>query len=478
MLGVALLTLSALVLRLLLMRQSLFGDELFTYADLAGRGVDGVVDHVANAGVEDNPPGFYVLAELASRVDDAPYGLRLPSVVLSAATVPVLYVVGCEVAGARAGLAAAAIWAAGPFVLFYGTEGRAYAMLAFLVALATWAALRRWWVLYALAVCAALYTHYTAVFVLAAQVAWLWFARREDRRAVLIATGLAALAYVPWIPSFIEQGSDASSRVIGAFYPLSLRSFGEGIARPFCCHPYVPAGELPGVLGLVLLVAGAIVLAVGSVLAPRVRPTREQMLVVVLAAATPVGLLVYSAVGTGIFAPRNLTASIPAACLLAGWLLSRLPARIALASGGLLAAGLLLGVVVSLDASKQRPNLAAAAAFIDAHAGAREPYAEVPLFFSSAPELAQGLRLNFERPHPSEPVAFRATAGRVRPSVPRRAWLAAAGGRRLFIVGPELPNLSGLPQPPPGLASRVRRQDTRRFAGFFVVRVELWGPAG
>ena len=183
------------------------------------------------------------------------------------------------------------------------------------------------------------------------------------------------------------------------------------------------------------------------------------MLVVVLAAATPVGLLVYSAVGTGVFAPRNLTASIPAACLLAGWLLSRLPARIALASGGLLAAGLLLGAVVSLGASKQRPDLAAAAAFIDAHAGAREPYAEVPLFFVSAPELAQGLRLNFDRPHPSEPVAFRAAAGRVRPSVPRRAWLAAAGGRRLFIVSPELPNLTGLPQPPPGLASRVRRQD-------------------
>ena len=98
---------------------------------------------------------------------------------------------------------------------------------------------------------------------------------------------------------------------------------------------------------------------------------RSASLLVALALATPVGLVIYSQVGTGIFAPRNLTASIPAACLVAGWLLARLPARAALAAGGLVAAGLLVGLVISLGPSKQRPDFAAAASFVDAHARAR-----------------------------------------------------------------------------------------------------------
>ncbi|MEO8689872.1 MAG: glycosyltransferase family 39 protein [Solirubrobacteraceae bacterium] len=482
--AVGLTAVAALALRVAGMGQSLFGDELFTYADLAGRGVGGVVRHVAGGGVEDNPPLFYVLAELSSRLGAPEVWLRLPSVVLGTLTVPVLWLAGRLVAGPRAGLSAAALWVLSPFVLFYGTEGRAYATLAFFAALSTLALLlalrtgrRRWWALYALATCAALYSHYTAVFVLAAQAVWALAAHRGAWRPLVLATAAAALAYLPWIPSLIEQGRDSSAQVIGAFYPLSLRSFGEGIARPFCCHPYVQAADLPGRDGLALLVAGALVLDAAALRERGGRLTADRVLLVVLALATPAGLLAYSAVGTGIFAPRNLTASIPAACLLAGWLLARLPARAALAAGGLVAAGLLIGLVIGLGPSKQRPDLGAAAAIIDARAGADDSYAETQLFFSDAPELRQGLRLHFDRRHPAVGVTFRREPdNRLRPVADRRAWLAVAAGKRLFVVGPRLPNLVGLPEPPPDLAARVRREQTRRFAGIFAIDVAVWGP--
>jgi hypothetical protein len=464
------------------MRQSLFGDELFTYADLAGRGVGEVVHHVAAGDVEDNPPLFYVLAEWSSRLGDPAVWLRLPSIVLGTLTVPLLYAAGRLVAGPRAGACAAALWVLSPFVAFYGTEGRAYATLAFFVLLSTVAllcALRSarpaWWALYAVATCAAVYSHYTAVFALAAQAAWVLAAHRKALRPLLIATAVAAVAYVPWIPSLIEQGEDASATVIGAFYPLSLRSVGEALARPFCCHPYVPAADLPGPVGLALLVAGGLVLVVATVRARGGRPSAEHWLLVVLALATPAGLLAYSAVGTGIFAPRNLTASIPAGCLLVGWLLARLPAKAALAAGALAGGGLLIGLVMSLAPSGQRPDLKGAAAFIDARADARDPYAETQLFFSDAPELRQGLRLHFDRPHPEARVTFRRTAGGVRPVAERRAWLAAAEGRRLFVVGPELASVGGLPTPPRDLAGRVRRVDARRFPGIFPIDVVVWG---
>ena len=94
---VGLLTLAALATRFAGIGQSLFGDELFTYADLAGRGVGAVVRHVADGGVEDNPPLFYVLAELSSRLGDPAVWLRLPSVVLSTLTVPVPVLVRARV---------------------------------------------------------------------------------------------------------------------------------------------------------------------------------------------------------------------------------------------------------------------------------------------------------------------------------------------------------------------------------------------
>ena len=481
---IGLLTLAALALRVAGMGQSLFGDELFTYADLDGRGVWGVVRHVASGDVEDNPPLFYVLAELSSRLGAPEVWLRLPSVALSTLTVPVLWLVGRLVAGSRAGLCAAALWVLSPFLLFYGIEGRAYTTLAFFVALSTLALLlalrtgrRRWWAVYALAVCAALYSHYTAVFVIATQAAWALAAHREAWRPLLLATGAAALAYLPWIPALVEQGRDSSAAVIGALYPLSLRSFGEGIARPFCCHPYVEASDLPGRVGLTLLVGGALILGVATLWKRGGRPSAEYLLLAALALATPLGLVVYSEVGTGIFAPRNLTASVPAACLVAGWLLARLPTRAALAAGGLIAAGLLVGLVIGLGPSKQRPDFAAAASFIDARAGARDPYVEAQLYFSDAPELHQGLRLNFDRRHPSFGAKYRREAGTlVRPVADRRAWLAAAAGRRLFVVGVVVPDLLALPRPPADLASRVRREDSRSFDGIYPVEVVVWGP--
>ena len=76
----------------------------------------------------------------------------------------------------------------------------------------------------------------------------------------------------------------------------------------------------------------------------------------------------------------------------AGWLIARLPRRAEIAAGGLIAAGLLAGLVPSLARSNRRPDLRAAARFIDARAGARDAYVETQLFISEAPELMQGLR--------------------------------------------------------------------------------------
>jgi uncharacterized membrane protein len=91
--------------------------------------------------------------------------MRGPSLVASVATVPLVYVVGLWTVGRGAGLVAAAWFALSPFQIFYGTETRAYALVAALVVLSTYSLLAalderrlRWWTLFALASAAAVYT--------------------------------------------------------------------------------------------------------------------------------------------------------------------------------------------------------------------------------------------------------------------------------------------------------------------------------
>ena len=47
----------------------------------------------------------------------------------------------------------------------------------------------RWWALYAALVALAMYAHYTAAFVLGAQLLWLLWARPQARAPALVATG-------------------------------------------------------------------------------------------------------------------------------------------------------------------------------------------------------------------------------------------------------------------------------------------------
>ena len=64
--------------------------------------------------------------------------LRVPSLVLSTATVPPVYAFGRATLGHSAGLVRAALIALSPFALYYAIEARPYASVARLARAATW----------------------------------------------------------------------------------------------------------------------------------------------------------------------------------------------------------------------------------------------------------------------------------------------------------------------------------------------------
>ena len=208
----ALLALGALLRFVTLGDQSLWFDEAATWelTRLPFGEMLGALPHR-----ESNPPLFYVLEWLTTRAfGDSEFALRLLSAAAGTALIAVAHALGRQVGGARVALAAAALVAVNPLLVWFSQEARSYELVALTSALALLLFLRAldddrprllaWW---ALLSALALASHYFAVFVLAPQAAWLLW-RHPRRRAVAAALAVVALAAAALLPLLLEQRSN------------------------------------------------------------------------------------------------------------------------------------------------------------------------------------------------------------------------------------------------------------------------------
>ena len=471
-LAVAGLTAVALALRLVIFRDSIFGDELFMFRIVHGRSAGHVLDAVRET--EKTPPLFFFVVWGAIKLGDPTLWLRVPSLVAGVALVPLTYLLGVKTVGRTAGVIAAAILALDPLAIFYATEGRAYAALAFLAALSTLCLLsaletgaRRWWLAYGLAAVAVVYTHYMGVFVLAAQAGWALWAHRERVRELLVVNGLVVLALVPWIPSYVVQQRHSAdeARRIALIAPPSLEQFARIHGQALFGQPSIGLGELPGRAAVVLavgVIAAAAVAAAVRAWSARYAPSPALALVGLLALATPAGVGIYSLVRPhmSFMLPRNLSPSLPAMALLVGWLLTSLPRRVAVPALGALLAVLVVGAVGSLDQDHRRTSYRDVAGFIDARAEPGDPVIDQSILQGPLPVA---LGAYFEHPHP----VFRGSVN------DDRAWELGRRGARVFMVFPtpgpfrSLRHLGHLAGP----GNRFELVSDRRYRGFTPVLV-------
>jgi hypothetical protein len=378
MLCVVALTVAGFGLRVRGLHEGLYHDELITYAELHGRSFGGMLDAVAHgaspgAPVENTPPLHFVLAWLASKLGDPTETIRLPSVVLGTATVPVVYALGRRTAGTAAALVAAGFIAFSPFAIFYGTDARAYGTLMFFAALSALVlliALERdrpaWWVAYGLAVAAVVYTHYTGAIVIATEVGWALWTRRELWRRLVLACAGAAVLFLPWLP--YVNSSPAAYKQLAALLGINDA---KAALQWLAGSPDVLPSDLPGVPALVLLGAGAAVGLAGAI-AVRAAPWRSPglLLVLLLALGTPLVLLVNDVLGDDLIAyPRNMSAALPFAGVLLGWLVTRPPPAVAAVAIAAVTVGIGIGAAKTLENRYQRPDSPAVAAAVDARLG-------------------------------------------------------------------------------------------------------------
>ncbi len=488
------LTVVGLALRLVLVGDSLYGDELSTYYTVAGHGLGSTLANV-RSDVELTPPLYYILTWLFARLGDTPEALRAVSMLAGVATIPLTYQLGARTVGVRAALFAAALTALSPLLIFYSTEARAYSLMMVLALLTTLALLRALdghrsgWIAYSACSALALYTHYTVAFVLAAVFVWALVRKPDARRALIIANGVAFIAFLPWWPEFRADTASVCAHIIAALEPFTATTAGREFAYWSFGTPLTGLAVIPGLTAALLLVLGLILAMAQRLAESRDRPAPSDglWLVLALAVGAPIGAALYSALATNVFIARNLIASWPGLALLIGALVMRGGRARALIAPALVLAAFVIVALATLSPKNRRPDYAAAAAFIDRSAAADDAVLEAsfptpgPL---TALYVAEAVRARNGGPRRTPilvgsrsiadqvkavragaaPCVAMSITGSNSAAVARQ--VRALGGRQMFLVtwtpGARAPSITGLERE---LEGQYRRTGTRTFPG-------------
>ncbi len=172
-----------------------------------------------------HPPFYYLIVYITRQLwGDTDFAYRYVSVLMGVLLVPVLFQLGRALFGRRAGMLAALLGAINPLYIWYSQEARMYTLLVLLGALATYVLVRAlnssltekrsasstliyWFGLYLLVAGLTLYTHYTAVFLIATHALfWGWLLWQNGyKKLILLGLGLTILAALPLIPLTVPR---------------------------------------------------------------------------------------------------------------------------------------------------------------------------------------------------------------------------------------------------------------------------------
>jgi hypothetical protein len=283
-----------------------------------------------------------------------------------------------------------------------------------------------------------MYSHYTSVFVLAAQACWALVAARSRARAIVLSHLAAAALYLPWLPFMLEDRDAPNQKVLGKLQPFSLDVVLRHVGRLVDGGPFAPLDDLPGYVALALLggsVAAGVAFGASRVLRHRPRIARpRRALVMLLAVATPAGAAAYSAVSDDLFVARNLIGSLPMLALALAALLVSLPRRVREVAAAAAFAALVVGAASTFEVDTQRPAYDEVGRTVMAKARPGDVVLELTAF-RGPPTRALLVHLEPEVPR------FRRAAAALR--------AATESGGRVLYVRPALERLQalGLPKP-------------------------------
>jgi 4-amino-4-deoxy-L-arabinose transferase-like glycosyltransferase len=329
--------------------QSLWYDEAVT-AQVAQQGLAEMARWTAD---DIQPPLYYAItANWVQFAGVSEWALRFPSVFFGALMVVLAYALGRRLFGPVAGGLAALLAALHPLWIYYSQEARMYTLLTALGMVAGYALLRvlaaghshagypksrlSWWIAFGVAAIGLLYTHYFAVFLLAAFALYFLLSlltRRDLSRRRLLVEGAAAgllviLAYLPWLPNALRRFGEDASYWQGA---LKLDEALRHIAISFSTGETVLEQQA---IPLAWAVAALALLCLAALLWASLRPPRSSftqsrrvggpewivhrssILFVLLYLLTPIAAILLLSTGNPKFNPRYLMLASPGLVLL------------------------------------------------------------------------------------------------------------------------------------------------------------------
>lgn len=443
---------------------SLLWDEGSTHFVVHNRTFVDMIDYVEGE-QEVTPPLYFIFAWFTNRIADTPEMLRLPSLVAGLLTIPLTYLLGKLTLGRNQALFAAALVALSPFMIFYSAEARPYALALFFVLVSSIALVKalktnrvHWWVVFAFATAAAMYTHYTALFVLAGQFVWAFALWPDGRKRLLLAGLGSVILYVPWLSNYKADDESPGADVIGALFPFSFDSIPSVLSHWSYGHPFQPVSTIPGYLIGSVLVAGILV-AVGGLLFRLYRerewpPSKLTGLPFVLALCAPVGTIIYSAVSVSVFLPRNLTTSwVGFALVLAALVLVSRNRVVRYVAGGLVIAAFVAMAIKAQDSQYRRLDYQQAIRYVESvqpdepvivDISGPQPAPTSPIDIARNQESSDAEIIRLGQPTLESQVAAIAPGGAGRYSVLPMATmkqvvdqsLREARGREIFLVSP------------------------------------------
>ena len=397
--SIAIVTVGGLLVRLPSFHDSLFGDEISTYFIVTGHSLSRVL-RLVESNQEASPPLYFMVAWATKGLLSSPVqSIRLVSLVTGTAAIPLTFLLGLWTVGRKAALVGATCVALSPYMIFYSTEARPFMLMLFLTLLSTLALLRAldsgkplWWLAYAACSCGAVYTHYSALFLLFVQLVWALWARPQAWKYLLGANVVAIMGFIPWVDGLREDLHGPS--FINALAPLKPNIVGIILDTSWIGHPETTLDRVPGIFAAALGGAGLIVGAVGLLLKAkggtgtrRWRLTSRTSLVVLLAIGPAVLLLLYSWVRSDIFGGPFLIADWPGLALTMGVIVTR-PARpLRYVAMALILGAYAIGGLIMLGPTAQRPNVDAVVSYINQVAAPGDPIVSLSFFANPLSEV-------------------------------------------------------------------------------------------
>jgi uncharacterized membrane protein len=359
------LVLVGLAIRVVLMR-SIWVDEAISIHQ-SHMSLVGMLENLRET--DRHPPLHYLILWLTVRgFGDGELAVRAPSILASAALIPAMFAAGRELFDRRTGLVAAGFATVAPLVVWYGQEARMYALFMLLGTVALWAQAKvlrdgrnRYWVAYAAATIAMLYTHYFALIPIAIQQLVFAVAAWKRARAGLPTRRLLTGVWLTWVALLIaaaplasfahEQFSHSQAAGMGfggapsAAAPLEIPGSSASLYAILSNFVWAIWGYHPNSTILRIAALWPLLMLLSLALLGQ-RRSASTRVVVALALGPVLILLLVGLVKRDLFEVRYFIAAVPMMLLLlaravAGGVRRRLPAVVATAVLGLtLIAGL------------------------------------------------------------------------------------------------------------------------------------------